>query len=60
MTKESHIHATSRKSALTVHAVTTWLPRVYPTYVCKQMMKINCYSTTHALLLNGRTNMFPP
>ncbi len=33
MTTASNIHATSRKSALTVQAVTTWLPRVYLTCV---------------------------
>jgi hypothetical protein len=59
MTKASHIHATSRKSALTVHAVPARIPRVYPTYLCKQLLELKRYSTTHALLLKGRTSVYP-
>ncbi len=60
-TTDSYIHATSRKSALTVQctAVNTWLPRVYPRCVCKQLLEINNYSTTHARWLNWGLFMFP-
>ncbi len=58
-TTASHIHATSQKSALTVHCtvVTTWLPSVYLTCVCKQLLELNRYSTTYALLLAGGSFM---
>jgi hypothetical protein len=55
MTNASNIHATSRKSALTVQAVTTWLPRVYPTCVRQELLDINRYRNTHALLLNAKS-----
>ncbi len=57
MATASHIHATFRKSALTVQAVSNWLR--YLLCVCKQLVEINHYSTTHALLLNGRTCTYP-
>jgi hypothetical protein len=59
MTAASHIHATSRKSALTVHGtvVTSWLPRVYLTCLCNQLLEIKRYSTTHAILLGGGSFM---
>jgi hypothetical protein len=38
------------------HDLSIFLPRLYPPkFVCKQLLEINSYGTTHALLLNGCT-----
>jgi hypothetical protein len=54
-TTAPHIHATSWKSALTVQQLLSGY-LVCISHVCENSR----YSTTHALLLHGRTYMYPP